>query len=282
MMRRLFYAIALVLGASPAAWAGPGRIVSINLCADTLVLELAPRAAIASLSYLVADARVSPKALEARGIALNHGAAEEVLALRPDLVVAGRYSGRATVELLRGFGVALVELDNPSTLAALRTQIRDLAAVLGVGARGEAVIAAMDARIAAARAPAFGPRPLTAIYQADGFTSGNGSLADDLLTQAGLDNLAARLGMGPWGHFSLEQLLAAAPDILVLGASGESHPSLAEQLLRHPALRRVRQHALSVTLPDRLWSCAGPWVAEAVERLAVARRAWSHDAKPGS
>src|SRR4051794_41669818 len=75
----------------------PQRVVSINLCVDELVLRLADRRNIASISWLSLDPKNSNVAALAREFPINHGVAEEIVPLKPDLVIAGMYTARGAV-----------------------------------------------------------------------------------------------------------------------------------------------------------------------------------------
>ena len=67
--RRLLCGALALLGASAALQAGSGgRIVSINLCTDQLLLLLAPRSRIASVSHLAANPLYSAYADRAGGL----------------------------------------------------------------------------------------------------------------------------------------------------------------------------------------------------------------------
>ncbi len=54
-----------------AAPGRPSRIVSLNLCADELVLRLADREQIAAVTYLASDPRGSTVAAEATGVPIT-------------------------------------------------------------------------------------------------------------------------------------------------------------------------------------------------------------------
>ena len=84
----------LVGMASGAAAERPQRVVSMNLCTDQLAMLLAAPGQLISVSYLAQDARSSAMAEAAQGFEMNHGLAEEIAFLRPDLVLAGRYTTR--------------------------------------------------------------------------------------------------------------------------------------------------------------------------------------------
>ena len=254
--------------------AKPSRIVSLNLCTDQLLLLLADRSRIASLSFLARDRGLSYMADAAAGIPANYGSAEEVLALHPDLIVAGRYAAGPAIALLRRLGFAVLDLPLADTMAEVRTQVRLLAAAIDESGRGERLLAGWDARLAAIHVGAGKTMPGAAIYQASGIVIGRNSLANELLQTAGLRNLATELGLPDSGYLPLEVLLSHPPDLLVLDDYRPDLPSLGEQLLRHPALQAMAARRRTVAMPSRLWVCAGPGLAEAAERLAAAARQW--------
>lgn len=247
----------------------PVRIASLNLCGDELLLRLADRDHIASITFLAAEPGSSNVADLARGLPTNRGLAEEIVPLEPDLVITGAFTTRATSDLLRRLGVPVLELPMPATLDEAYGQIRQVAARIGEPARGEAMIARIQAGIAALPAsPA--PARTAVVLRPNGFTAGKGSLADDLMARAGLDNLAARLPADKFGQLPLEEVVVAHPDVLVVDTDPAAPPSLAESLLDHPALRPFAEQGRTVALPARLWACAGPELATAAARLSAA------------
>lgn len=253
-----------------AQTAKPQRIVSLNLCTDQLLLELVGRERIASISFLAADGEFSAVADRAAGIPANRGLAEEVIGFAPDLVLAHKYASRQSVEALKRLGYPVVEIDLPSDLAAVRTQIEAVAAAVGEPARGQAMIGAIESRLGALPQP-VGARPTAAIYEPSGYAFGANSLADAILRAAGFDNLAARLGVGGYARLGLEALLSHPPDFLVIDDTAADRRSMAQQFLDHPALRAQFPAGDRIAVPRRLWICGGTSVAEAATILSQAR-----------
>lgn len=272
-MRRpaaLLLAAALFLAAGGARAEKPSRIVSLNLCTDELVLRLAAPGRVASVTWLSQDPRNANMAEAARRVPAHHGEAEEVLAFRPDLVVAGTHSTRAAVRMLRRAGVKVHEFGLPRTLAEMRAQITEMAALIGEPERGAALVAGIDARLAAL-AGRRGPRLRAVVLRPNGFTVGRGSLVDEILSLAGLTNIAAELGVESYGQISLETVALGGADMLILNDTPDGPPSLAHEVLHHPVIARLGARLKLVALPSRLWTCAGPSVVDAIEQLAGAR-----------
>ncbi len=275
MTRRIGFALALGLWLAASGGlaraddspAQPQRIVSLNMCTDELVLRLASPKHVASVTWLSQDPRNANMAARALVIPANHGLVEEVLAYKPDLVVAGAYTTRATVALLKRVGVTVREFGVPRNLAEMRAQIRDMAVLLGEQQNGEELIAAIDARLAALADRPRPAHPRAIVLRPNGFTTGRGSLVDEILTAAGLINLAAELGIDNYGQIALETVALGKADILILNTTPDGPPSLAHEILHHPVLARLGDRLKLVALPSKLWTCAGPAVIDAIELL---------------
>ena len=259
----------LLAGVSIVGHATPQRIVSLNLCADELVLRLAAPGTVKSVTWLARDPALSNVAALARDVPVNRGLAEDIVPLAPDLVIAGAYTTRTAVGLLRRLGVPVLELGVPASVDEALAQITTVAAALGTPAAAAQLIADIRARLAALPRP--GPtQPIAAVYQPNGFTIGQGSLVNDLLSRAGLRNLAVEQRIDNYGALPLELLLLAQPDLLIMNAAEDRGPAMAYEVLRHPALMRRFSAARIVSVPSAWWSCPGPRLMDAVQRLQQA------------
>ena len=247
----------------------PKSVVSINLCADQLLVLLAERDVLRSVTFLSSRPSLSFVADRVRDIPPNHGEAEEVLAMQPDLVVAGRFAARPAVRLLRRLGIAVLDLPIPETFDEIRGQIVSLSNVLGVQARGDSIIEEMDRRLANIEVRQ-GPPPRALVLGARGFTSGAGTLVDEVLAAAGIQNVASDLGIRGYGKVELEEVVAAKPDVIIFNQSKDLAPSLASEALIHPALHQFDGQIIH--MEPALWTCGGPYTVDAVEFLAAAVR----------
>ncbi len=249
----MWLALLLSLLLAPATHAGE-RVVSLNLCSDQMLVLLAPEQ-VAALSPLSRDPALSFVAARAATFPVVRSTAEAVLRLRPDLVLAGAYGAQTTLAILEQEGVPVWRLDMPQDFAAIRTQTKALAARLGVPERGAALLAAMDATLAAVRPT--GQRITAIAWEPRGYTAGPGSLMAAVLDAAGLTDAADGRRLG------LEALLRHPPDLLVVPETPD-YPSLATAMLDSAALAAIPRRAL----PPPLTICAGPFTAQAVAMLA--------------
>eukprot|EP00752_Nemacystus_decipiens_P019016 g17072.t1 len=111
---------------------------------ELLLLALADPDQIVGLSRFAGDARLSFAAAEAEPYPHLPADAEAVIALEPDLVLAGRFTNGATKQMLSRFGYRLEEVDFVRSLEDARTVIQETAELLGHADRGAELIAQMD------------------------------------------------------------------------------------------------------------------------------------------
>ncbi|MEQ1491814.1 MAG: ABC transporter substrate-binding protein, partial [Terricaulis sp.] len=144
-MRWFIAAMALICAG--AAHAEPRRIVSLDYCADQFVLALADREQIAALSV---GARRDDSYFRdrARGIRQARDTLEEVLALRPDLVIRSWGGPWDAEQVYARFGVPVLQVGDTPDFASARGDLLDAAQTLGHPDRGVAFAHDLDARLA--------------------------------------------------------------------------------------------------------------------------------------
>ena len=262
-----------VLGAALAApvfsaHAGeaPRRVVSINVCTDQLAMLLAAEGQLYSVSNLADDLDSSAMVDEARRYRINHGLAEEVFLMKPDLVLAGTYTTRATVDLLRRLGFRVEQFEPTNSLEDVRGDITRIGALLGREKEAADMLRRFDAEVTALTArPATGKTALS--YSSNSYTTGAGTLTDSVIEAAGLRNMATEKGIVGGARVPLEMLVAGRPDLIVTGVTSYDRPALAQENFVHPAFRALAETSTVVTVPDGYWVCGTPFTVEAVRIL---------------
>ncbi|WP_420858288.1 ABC transporter substrate-binding protein [Marivivens marinus] len=246
----------------------PARVVSMNLCTDQLAMLLAAPGQLLSVSYVALDPLSSAMADEAQDYVINHGGAEEIYLLQPDLVLAFEWSDPIAISMLRRLGIRVEQVPNAYSLADIGPNIRLVGGLLGREAEAEAMAAAYETRLATLTTPdETGPR--AAFYGANGVSSGTWSMSHQLVTAAGFHHIADELQITAAGQLPLEMLVLADPDI-VFSPELYAGASQAESILDHPAYRAVAKDA-GAFATSATWDCGTPLVIEALEDLHAAR-----------
>lgn len=255
---RTWLAIVLWLSVS-AAWAdAKPRVASVNLCTDQLLLLLADHEQIVSLSYLSADPQYSDWSAQASAYPLNHASAEELVALQPDLVLAGLYNDHYTLNFLESLGISVARVARADSLGGLFKPMLKVGALIGQAERAEAMVADLQARMSQVLLRRQVTDKRLAILGPNAYTQGAGTLTDELIKLAGLRNLASELGKQGNAEYSLEELLVAQPELIAIEDNTINRNSLAQRLLQHPALQRGLSRAQPIDIPSGHWGCPGP------------------------
>jgi iron complex transport system substrate-binding protein len=239
---RAALAVAIAALAAQPAGAAPGgkpqRIMTMNQCADLIALQLVPRSRIASVTYLAREGAEQLFPGADAGIPVNHGTAEDVINVRPDLILAGDLSTPVTRRLAKRVGARVVELKSAQSFADVRATVRQVGEAVGEPARAAQVIATMDAKLA--WLAAHPPKRRTRVVAWSGGTTvpGKGTLANEIIEAAGALNVAALPGIADT-TFDVEQLLIADPDAVLYGTRSTNPPSLSREEGRHRVVRRL-------------------------------------------
>ena len=162
---------------------------------------------------------------------------EDILALEPDLILAGEiYSAEAIAEL-RDLGLTVYWQANPDDFEGLYENIRDIAVLTGTEDVAEELIESLTARVAALdeKLDVVDESPLV-FYELDAsepanpWTTGAGTFISYVINKAKGSNLGDSLE-GEWVQISSEELVAQDPDVILLSDAlyGESPESVAER-----------------------------------------------------
>jgi iron complex transport system substrate-binding protein len=258
-----------------AVWFAPAlatalpRIASMNVCTDQLLIPLADPEQILGLSRYSRDRFESWAADAAHRYRILSGGAEDILMLRPDVVVASLFDKRSTRELLKQKGLRLAEFAVPHNLEAVKAQIREMGEIVQHPDRAAAEIARLDAAIARARRVVVEKHHSVLPLSRRGWVAGSDSLVSSLLTETGLNNAAGDLGLDTGGFASLEAVVNAKPDFLLVSDAGDRAEDDGHAFLLHPALERFYPPAKRIVIPDRLTVCGGVMLAEALDVLVA-------------
>lgn len=244
-------ASALLLGASAVV-----RAASLNLCADEYLLLLSRPREVVGVSFLARDPAESALWRRAKGYPGNRGAIEDVLGMRPTLVLTMGGGGRSTAILATRLGLKNLDLPPPATLAAVEANLRLVAGALGDERRAEPWIA----RIEALRRSAPRQAVDAAFVSGGGLSLPPGSLGAAWLRLAGYSQRPLN-----GARLTLENIITSPPKALIVSDYRGGQYSLGRAWLSHPLVRRSA--ASKVTTDGRPWTCLGPAMIPEIERL---------------
>ena len=257
---------------TPGPALGPRRIVTLapNLTEIVFALGAGDRlVGVSEYSDYPEAARAIPRV---GGLEVDP---ERVAALSPELVLAiAEGSGRGAVGALQAAGVPVVVVPSGSLDAVLEA-IRIVGQRLGREAEAQALVDelsrkrdAVRARAAAAKRPRA--RAFLLVWPDPPQAAGAGTFLDDVLHEAGGDNVVAeRRG---WPLLSKEYLATADVDVLVVPDSAETRPAYERAFSTGPLSRGPIARARVVRLDEAALTRPGPRVFDMLERLSQSLR----------
>ena len=251
--------------------AGPVRRI-VTLAPD--VTELAFAVGAGNLVVAVPYAAdFPPEAVGLPRVAPND--AEAVLALKPDLVLATTAGNDPQiVQRLRQLGTRVCSMD-VNSFASLASACRLAGKVLGLQAQGERVAREVEetSERATARAQALPRRDaLYVVWWEPLIVAAPGTFHDDLLSRAGLSNLAPG-SAGRYPRVDPELLLAPRLEVAVVPDERALREGFT-RTLGSPAGARFASGAVRVFwLPADIANRPGPRLPAALEALVSAREA---------
>lgn len=249
---------------------GGDRIVSIDYCADQMVLGMVERERIAAVSRDVTSDPAFALRL-AEGVPRVRPDVEAVLALRPTLVVRSYGGGPRFSEAMERAGVPVFTLPYAASLADIDRAMATAGAALDAQARAGQLRREFEAALAEAEQARRTKAPSRALYVTPGdVTTGPGSLVADLLDAAGYATIERRPG---WHRLPLEQMASTKPD-LVVRAFFESPAHLQDRWssASHRALAEAVSGVPQVTVSGSELACGNWRAGAALSRIVSARR----------
>lgn len=212
--------------------------------------------------------------------------AEAILELHPTLVLTDTSLGPwDTILQLREIGIPVVVVEPKRSIGTIGGLVSEVAAALGVPARGTALAerteSAVDAKIAQIAAiappdPADRPRMIflyvrgqAGVYYLFGEESGADTLIEAL---CGID-VAGEIGWVGMRPVTAEALVAANPDVILMMTKGLESVGGVDGLIEHiPAVGQTAagRHRRVVDMSDTTILSFGPHTADVLDALAVA------------
>lgn len=260
------------------------RVLSINLCADQLVMLLADDEQIAALSTLSRDASGSYFHEKAANFAQAEKRAEDILPRAPDVVLTGSYTSRYTLSLLEQLDLRVESLSIADSFEAMLGNIEKVGVIVQQETRAAEIVQSLRLsmadiklrvkeldKLAQVDKHGVSSAPRAAVYDPNGYTVGHKTVRGEAMQLAGWHNVATDKGIDDYGILQLEDLINLAPQALIESPYSKDTYSRGQALTSHPAIRRSGLNPMIISLHSNQTICAGPWMIDVVEQLLNAR-----------
>jgi iron complex transport system substrate-binding protein len=236
MTRRTLFGLLLALVGlgTPARAAGakPLRVASINLSADEVLVAILPPERLVSVTQWADVPGTSnvvgrvPRAAH-RFVKADM---EQLVALRPDLVVVSEYTDADFLKLVERSGLRVHRMLGLDTLAGVRGAILALGRAVGEEPAARALVADYDFKLQELARRLAGVKKPRVLYWSGNMTAGGDTAIGSLIEAAGGTNVGREMGIHGIAPPGAERAFVTNPDVVLVG----TWPGSREALTEHP------------------------------------------------
>jgi len=273
MRSLLVAAFAAALSLVGAAAAQAERVVSIGGDVTEIVYALGEGKRLVGVdqtSMYPAETKALPQVGYLRNLA-----AEGILSLKPELIIAGAHAGPpAVLEQLRDAKIKIVLVPGEESVAGVYAKVDAVAAALGVPQKAATLKASIQKRMAAVEA-ALKPvdskaKAMFLLAQGPGgaIAAGKGTAADSMIKLAHATNVAA--GFDGYKPLTPESAVALAPDVIIVAEHAVAMLGGLDKLTQRPeiAITPAGKNNRIVVMDALLLLGFGPRTPDAIATLA--------------
>jgi iron complex transport system substrate-binding protein len=199
---------------------------------------------------------------------------EAIVALKPDLVLAGGINTPDQIQALQDLGITVFMVANPKDFEGLYANLEAVAALTGHVAEGEEIVHDLRNRVGTITDRLEGASTRRVFFEVDGtdptapWSTGTGTFQDYLIRLAGGENVVTFEG---WGQVNLEDLIKSDPEVIVYSAAPYI-PTTVESIAARPGwsvITAVKSGAIFAIDTD-LTDLPGPRLVDGFEAISRA------------
>jgi len=237
----------------------PLRVVSGALATDEILTSLVEPQRLVAVTAFADNPTISNCApwVPEQAVRMLPANAEVILSLEPDAVFVTRHNRPETTALLRASGVRVYQLGRSNSFAQVLSDVLAVGVVLGEQAKAQRLVKQVRDRIAAVQAKVADRAKPRVLYYSQGYTSGSGTLIDEMIQRAGGLNVARELNLIGSRRLSTEMAIGLEPDVILLSEWSE-HPD--QQAPVDSALSNPLWQVIPAVQNGRVYAVRGAWI----------------------
>ena len=238
------------------------NILSLDLCTDWMLAKYADPSQVLALSPLLHQ---YPVDWMTRQWPSHDGSLEQILKLKPDLVITGEYNALMLRRRLQELGLRVEILSLPKSFSEVGLYEQRLLSLLGktIQKSGKTSHKTDKPPQTSSNSKSYSKsKPKLLLLGPNGIGTGRGTFEDDLLQHTGWDNYLTSEG---YSNLDLEQIVTNPPDAILW--STPNSVALANLFAKHPVLKQVISKDHWLTTDDWRWHCPGPWSRDLIKQL---------------
>ena len=239
------------------------RIVSTNLCIDSLLIALIGTQGIVAVSSIAGDQRYSLITNEVRNLKKVNFNAESIYALRPTLVLASNFSSAKTHLALTKLGIEIKLVKYAKSVKDVEDNLIYIGELLGVPKKATEIIASIRAT---EQKPVSSAKLDALQYSPNRYVNGRHSLISDIFRRSGF-NRPSLLTLTPQGAFLSSELIIKSEPSLLLLDKNKTDPESKKNSHYHNAVYKLANQTAVIHVAQKQWSCGSPAIVDLINQL---------------
>jgi iron complex transport system substrate-binding protein len=241
------------------------RVITTNICIDSLVVALIGTKNLVAVSALADDDRYSHISEEVKDLKKVTFNAEVIYALNPSLVLASNFSSSKTKFALKKLGVNVRLISFARSVEDIEKNIFILGKLLNAERRAQELTKLLKSP----RINVKTTKQLIALQYSDNrYVHGRNSLISSIIRRSGFKSYSEFLGYNEGRYIPAEALVKSAPDVLILDGNN-SFSDKGGYPRYHPALLNAASKTKALFIETKRWSCGTPKVVNLISSLSV-------------
>jgi iron complex transport system substrate-binding protein len=202
----------------------PERIVSLSPSAAQTLWEIGADSQVVGVTQYATYLEGADSRTNVSGAGQTLISTEEVVGTSPDLVLAPNVVPDETVTALRDAGLTVYKAEYAGSLGDVVEKTRLYGQLTGNCEAADVTADRMESELATVETAVEGQDRPRALYTFFGFTAGEGTFIDEIITTAGGTNVASEANITGYQQISPETVVAQDPEWIVLNSDGPQVP----------------------------------------------------------
>lgn len=229
------------------------KILSLDQCTDWMLARYARQSQVLALSPPIYQ--YNPDWL-GDAWARHDGTLEQIMDLKPDLVITGEFNAMILRQRLQELGINVEILKLPKNLTDVISYEERFLSLIGQPVTNN------SREISQPSAKTTNKKPRLLLLGANGIGTGRGTFEDDILKMAGWDNYLKEKG---YINLDLEKISADPPEAILWSVPASA--ALSNLFAEHPVLKKAIPKTQWLKTAAWKWQCPGPWTWDLISEL---------------
>lgn len=242
----------------------PETVVTLSPSAAQTMWELGAQGKVVGVTQYATYLEGASEKANVSGSGQSFASVEKVVALDPDLVLAPNVVPNETVSKLRDAGLTVYKTEGATSIEDVMQKTETVARLTDECAASADVVDGMRADLETVSQAVDGEDRPRVLYYFFGFTAGEGTFVDEIITTAGGTNVASEAGITGFKQISPETVVEQNPEWIVLNSDDPQGVPANDAFNSTTAVREGN----TVTLDANLISQPAPRIVEPVTKLA--------------